>query len=162
MWTAYSCCCRPHSWLLTKMKTLHVNKVLRDVILRWHSCGSVGVALPQGRSLWSSLHTPQSGPSVLCWHRHTRVSSRFCPVLGTHSLTCPLHLHLEKEKRFKSDWIQSTVLYCIKADSHLTFAFGSAFQDHILHANANISYEHYYFKIEGVVKTTNRSEYERS
>lgn len=69
----------------------------RDRLQEWHSrrhsLALSAVALLHGRSLKKGRHFSQSTPYVLCLQLHTSLSNSFF----THSLACPLHLHLERE-----------------------------------------------------------------
>lgn len=60
---------------------------------RRHSLALSAVALLHGRSLKKGRHFSQSTPYVLCLQLHTSLPNSFF----THSLACPLHLHLERE-----------------------------------------------------------------
>lgn len=67
-----------------------------------HSCAFNAVARLHGASLKNGKHSLQSGPAVLCSHRQTLLDVPSMAVLFTHSLACPLHLHLwQKRKTFR-------------------------------------------------------------
>ena len=65
---------------------------------RRHSLALSAVALLHGRSLKKGRHFSQSTPYVLCLQLHTSLSNSFF----THSLACPLHLHLRREDTIKN------------------------------------------------------------
>lgn len=62
--------------------------------VRRHSLALSAVALLHGRSLKKGRHFSQSTPKVLCLQLQTSLPSSFF----THSLACPLHLHLVQER----------------------------------------------------------------
>lgn len=64
---------------------------------RRHSLALSAVALLHGRSLKKGRHFSQSTPKVLCLQLHTSLSCSFF----THSLACPLHLHLGREETLR-------------------------------------------------------------